>query len=176
MRIANRKALEGNSSPAEAGVSRYSNEQWSNDILFMTFGCESHPRRIRRRFYGLRICLCGCLEVKYARDRMACQSRPKAAPFLLASSTKIGFRDLPEALACARGLASPDSSPSVGGCPLLPRSTYRQLYSDNRFAAVSTLSAFQHDIQNQRDESRGRYFEVEETPCLIHQLDRCLSL
>lgn len=42
---------------------------------------------------------------------------------LLASSTQIGFRELPEARARARGLTPTDSSLGVGGCPLHERST-----------------------------------------------------
>jgi hypothetical protein len=65
----------------------------------------------------------GYLGVKHARDLAACLSCPKAAQRLLASSAGIGFRDLPEALAFARGPASPDSITRHRGLPPTIRST-----------------------------------------------------
>jgi hypothetical protein len=57
----------------------------------------------------------GAFEFECVKNLSACQSRSKATQCRLTSSARIGFRDLPEALALARGPASPDSSTSDGG-------------------------------------------------------------
>lgn len=64
----------------------------------------------------------GCRRVSNARDLAACQIRLKATQHLLASSVVNGFRDLPEAIAFAKGPTSPDSAHGIGGRPLLVRS------------------------------------------------------
>jgi hypothetical protein len=80
-----------------------------------------------------------CLGSKRVRDLSACQNRSKATPCRLTSSAGVEIRDLPEALALAKGPASPDSSSSVGDTPYSqgslgkPGAAFQRLYSDGKF-------------------------------------------